>query len=423
MKQTTSQSFQKLKGTPIFSNFLNMSSIQLSNIVLGFLTFPVITHLIGLDAYGYYNFAYNFAWVFAILINYGTNQSGVRDIAINSQDLKSVSKVFYTTIAVRLLMFVLFVALILMIGLLDIKYYRFILFAIPIVLSEVFNPLFFFLGIQKLRLYNITNLLSKVLMLLFVIFFIHSKNESVWVNFIMGSTSLLSYVCLLIYGLSKNKIKFYLPKSADQWLLIKQNFSLAMNDVSVQLQQSLMVFAIGRWGTSTELGAYSIADKIIGSIRILIIAISNAIYPKAAQLYHEATPLWYSFMKKIRYAIAGLFLSGSILLFLLAPLAIAIVSGEQNATAVSFLRIMAFVPAVAAWNSFNAIDLLLRNDRMIIFKIAVVLLAISAAASFILVKSNSNQWYGVYTLAIELTALSLYHIFTRKSKDLSTSKA
>lgn len=398
-----------------------MGSIQLSNIVLGFLIFPIITHLIGLSAYGYYNVAYNFAWVFAILINYGTNQSAVRDIAINSHDLKSVSKVFYTTIAVRLIMFIFFIILILAIDLLNVKYYRFILFAIPIVLSEVFNPLFFFLGIQKLRFYNITNMLSKALMIVLVILFIHGQKDAVWVNFIMGSTSLISYLCLLIYGLSENKIKFYLPRPAAQLLLIRQNFSLAMNDVSVQLQQSLMVFAIGRWGTPSELGAYSVADKIIGSIRILIIAISNAIYPKAAQLYHEKTQLWYDFMKKIRYAITGVFLCGSLSLFFLAPLAINIVSGEVNSTAVSLLRSMAFVPIVAAWNSFNAIDLLLRNDRTTIFKIATILLLISIGASFFLVKSNSFQWYGVYTLAIELTALSLYHILVKKHKIIMKS--
>ena len=422
MKRAVRQSFDKIKGTAIFKNFLNLSSIQLSNILLNLALFPIIIRLIGIEAFGYFTLANSIAWVFAILINYGTNQSGIRDIAIHIADPGALGKIFYNILGIRILMFIFFLVCIALLGNFQIKYYHFILFAVPIVFSEVFNPLFFFLGIQKLKAFNIANLLSKALTIVFVVLFIHSPDDAVWVNFIIGVTSLVLYCILLVNQISSGMISFHMPRPSEQIHLFKENFSLTINNISVQLQQSFMVFALGKWESPRVLGAYSVADKVIGSIRILIIQISSAIYPKAAQMNHTEPERWHAFMKKTQLGLTALFLSGSVILCLCAPVIVKLISGKADSDATAFLRIMAFVPAVAAWNSCSAIDLLIRNDKRQIFKIAILLLIISLVTTFILVSRGYSAWYGAYTLAVELAALLMYQFAIQKSRKHSLSK-
>src|SRR5690606_17273924 len=135
----------------------------------------------------------------------------------------------------------------------------------------------------------------------------------------------------------------------------------------------LMVFALAKWGTPLWLGAYSLCDKIIWSIRMMIISVSSAVYPKAAQLHQQSPKLWKAYMRRMKLLLALLFSFGSFLLFITPNFFVYIISGEHNEMAAGFLRIMAFVPVVAALNSLNVVDLLIKNNTRSIFNISIIL--------------------------------------------------
>ena len=376
MKHLILNSFKRLKETNILSNFLNLGSIQLSNVLLLILIYPIITRIIGIEEFGYVMLANTFAGLSAIVINYGTNQSGIRDIATSITDNKKLSTVFYTTLWIRVLIFIIFSLLLLSLQWFNIRYYSFIILAVPIVIAEVINPLFFYNGTENLRLYNIANLIAKILIILLVLLFIKGPQDSEWTNFIMGMVSTLVYSVLMIFAAVKHKLSFRFPQKNELYTIGKENFYLTINNISVHLQQSLMIFAIAKWGSPAWLGAYTLCDKVIWSSRILIISVSNAIYPKAAQLYQEKTKLWSVYRLRMKKLVTMLFLLLSLVLFIFPEFIIFILAGEQNETAVIFLRVMAIVPTIAALNCLNVLDLLLKNNIISIFRIAVILMVI-----------------------------------------------
>jgi O-antigen/teichoic acid export membrane protein len=415
LKQVLISSLSSLRETKIISNFLNLSSIQLSNALLLILIYPIITRIIGIEDFGMVMLANTFSGLSAIVINYGTNQSGIRDVAIHANNPKDLNNVFNNTLWIRLLIFAVFGILIFFLQWANIRYYTYILLAIPIVLAEVLNPLFFFLGTEKLKLYNMTNLISKVVIILMVISFIKGPEDSEWVNFIMGMTSTLAYGGLIVFILIKHKLSFSFPQRPELLKIAKENFFLTVNNISVHLQQSLMIFALAKWGNPSWLGAYSLCDKVIWSSRILIISVSNAIYPKAAQLFQEGTEVWNKYKGKMKKLIAFMFFLLSLGLFILPEFVVQVLAGEPNQTAVEFLRVMAFVPTFAALNSLNVLDLLLKNDTLSIFRIALVLLVLSVFTAWYLVTSGLDQWFGGYTLLIEGSALLMYEYVIKKS--------
>jgi len=417
LKQVLSNFISGLKETKIVSNFFNLSSIQISNILLILLMYPLITRIIGIEAFGMVILANTFSGLSSIVINYGTNQSGVRDVAMYVNENTKLSQVVSSTLWVRTIIFILYLILIFSLQWANIRYYQFILLSSPVVLAEVLNPLFIFLGTEKLKIYNIANLISKVSVILAVLAFIKGTEDSEWVNFIIGAASMLAYAVLLIYAMIKHKLNLHLPNKEELSKIGKDNFFLTVNNISVHLQQSLMIFSLAKWGNPLWLGAYSICDKVIGSSRILIISVSNAIYPKAAQLYKENIHSWKVYKTKMGKLIALMFLTLSLVLFIMPEFIVHLLSGERNQDAIMYLRVMAFVPFLAALNVLNVLDLLLKNNTLAIFRIALLLFCISAFTSWFLVTQGLQKWFGAYTLLIDGSALIMYNYVIKRSSN------
>ncbi len=138
-------SYKKLRATNIISNFFNLSGIQLSNLLIIILIIPVVTRSIGIAGFGIVMFASRFSQLAGSVINWGTGQSGVKDVAFNLNDPKKLGAVFYNTLFIRLIIFVCFLILLFAFRWLNIDYYIYILFAIPIALAGEFLILCVFL--------------------------------------------------------------------------------------------------------------------------------------------------------------------------------------------------------------------------------------------------------------------------------------
>lgn len=413
MKQHLIRSYKKLRATNVLSNFFNLSSIQLSNLLLLFVTIRIITGSVGLEGFGMIMVAYRFSILSGTIINYGTGQSGVRDTAYNLTDTNKLSSVFYTTLLIRLFIFCLFIAGLFALYWFHVSTYSFILLSAPIVLAEVFNPLCFFIGAEKIKIFNIYNLIANCIAVIAILLFIKSPHEAPWVNFILGMGNVVTYLGLLIYISGYFKLKFSLPSKAEIIKISKNNFYLTANNVSANLQQSIIIFALG-WGGSALLGAYSLCDRVISQCRNLINTIANAFYPKAVHLYKESLDLWIIYRRKTKYLLAGLFVAAAIVIFILADFIVFTLSKQHDAYAILLLKIMAFVPVISALNVINILDLLLKNNSVYLFRISSILFVIAVGMAFLLSRSNNYLLIGAFTLIVEICALLLSEFLIKK---------
>jgi O-antigen/teichoic acid export membrane protein len=414
LKQYIQQSYFNLRNTNVVSNFFNLSGIQLSNILLLIISIPIITRAIGIEKFGVMMFASRFSQLAGTIVNYGTNQSGIRDIATTLKDKKKLSAVLYNTFYIRIFIFLFYVIFLSCFKCFHLKYFEFIILSIPMVLAEVVNPLFFFIANNKLKVYNIANLAGNIITIIILVVFIKSPKDASWVNFILGSANTFVYIGLLVFIILQIKINYQPLVKRELLKITKDNFYLTANNISVQLQQSIIIFALTTWGNPSLLGAYSLCDRIIGQCRNLVITISNAVYPTSVFYYQQGIQFWNNYRIKLKYLLGGIFFIGSILLFLLADFIISTLSKEHNATAISLLKIMAIVPTIAALNFTNVLDQLLKNNTIYIFVIAVILLLVSLATSYFLLHTGSNLGIGSFTIITEASALFMYELIIRK---------
>lgn len=378
------------------------------------LIYPILTRIIGLENFGKVMVANSLAVLLGILVNYGTIQTSIKDIARLKENNKLLSEVFFSTLAIRFILFIVVSIFVLSSAVFVKENYLLYVLALPLVFAEVINPMFFFLGVERLKFLNIANLLSKILTLALIILLIKSGADSLWVNFLMGFILILTNVVAILWAIKIFHLKLILPSKMSQMLILRGNFYLLVNNFAVYLQQSIMLFALQWAGNPLLLGAYALCDKVIWSSRLLIISITNSVYPKAAQIFSVDLIGWSKFKSQIRIVTGSIFLIESIILFLFPSLIIELLAGTKNEIATILLRIMAFVPLIACLNLTNVVERLLRNDYYYIFKIAIITLVISIIGSYFFVKSGNIKLIGYYNLIIEITALLIYELTSKK---------
>jgi O-antigen/teichoic acid export membrane protein len=404
-----------IKSKPFLVNFFNLGFIQVSNAFIQILLFPIIIRIIGLHEFGYTMVANAYAALAGLFINYGTNQSGIKDVAVHKNNPQALNEIFYTVYYTRALLFL--VSLLVLAGLYGfaVPHARYFLFASTIVFAEMLNPLFFFIGIEKLFLYNAANLAAKLLSALLIIVLIHANTPGWWVNFYLGMSSTLVFIPLLVYIVRQYRLTQYRITVVAMRQFLQHNFFLTGNNLFVQLQQSFFLFTLSGVAPPLVLGAYSLCDKIVWSFRLLIIAFSSAIYPRAAILFREQKEQWVSYKTTINGWLAVCFLVAAGGLLWLAPWIVTLLTGKPDALTTLYVRSIAFVPFVAALNAMNVIDLLVKNRYHYLFIIGAILCSIAILVSFLFARVGKENWYGYYPITIEVCSLPLYILFIRKT--------
>jgi len=408
--------YGKLKSTGILSNFLNLGSIQVSNMLLALLSMVIVTRTVGIVAFGLVTSGYRFALLAGSGINYGTGQSGIRDTALTQGNAVKLSNVFYTTLLLRLIIFLIFLVAIFILQVTGLFYSKFVWFSMPVVLAEVFNPLCFYIGVEKLKTFNIYNLISNVAALGAIIFMVHGADDALFVNFILGMANIATYGVLLMQFAIRFKLPLIWPHRDGLKKLATDNFYLTINNASANLQQNVIIFVLTKWSTPNILGAYAVCDRFIGQIRNILNIVANAIYPNAVRIYVESLELWNNYRRKIKRLFMALFFAGGLITFVLADLIIDILSDRPDVTAILFLRIMAFVPVISVLNTINTLDQLIKKHNVYIFRIATLLLVISTLLAVVLTTTGNVFLIGAFTVIVEICGCLMYeYVITKPS--------
>lgn len=381
--------------------------------MLLFVTIRILTDKVGIEGFGMIMFAYRFSMLAGTIVNYGTTQSGIRDTAYSKGDTNKFATTLYNVLWMRIIIFLFFLTGLIGGYRLFENYYSYILLAIPLVLAEVFNPLCFFIGIEKIKIFNLYNLVANIVAIVAIFIFVKDPADALWVNFILGLGNLITYIALLMYLIIRFKLVFNAPLKKDLLYIARNNFSLTINNISANLQQSIIIFAL-KWSNSDLLGAYTLCDRIIGQCRNLLNILSNAIYPTAVNLYKQHTGLWNNYRKRNKYLFAMLSLAGAVIIFMFSDFIIYTLSKKHDPNAIILLQIMAFVPVISAINVFSMLDLLLKNNSEEIFKIAIILIALSGFVAFILT-IHGGLLIGTFTLIVEISAGLMYEYAIKKS--------
>ena len=287
---------------------------------------------------------------------------------------------------------------------------------LPLVASEIFNPLYFLIGIEKIQWISWGNIITRATSLALILLFPLPQYIAPSLNLLLSLPLLIYYLLLSFYVIKKFDLQLSLTRWADLRKKVLENFYVTFNGSSVILQQSIFMFAVAGTSSPQTLGAYGIIDKLLGAVRQLVSSFSSAIYPLSAQLFQEGRSNWNNFRSKVQKGYTLIFLTVALLLFFFAEFGSVVFTGHEDPTTVLFFRYFCLAPLALALNANNVLDMLLSKSYKQMFYISILIVIATFLISISLNRFFNESSIGLYPLIIESACLLIYTVFLRTKK-------
>ncbi|MBN7809687.1 oligosaccharide flippase family protein [Algoriphagus sp. H41] len=352
-------------------NFLFLSFIQSSNVLISIISMPLLIQSIGVDQFGLVNLALSVIVLLNILVVFGYNLAAPREVALNSEDKTALSHIVSNVFSAKFLLASM-ASLVILIGVFGLglfsEYGTILVFSLLLLFSEAALPLWFFQGMEKMKLVSVANVFSKLLFLMGIVLFIHDPEQSKWVNFMMGFLGLGVNLLLLGYIHSFLGIKFFRPEFAAIWKSLKDNVLLFFSSLASHLSINGGLIILSFFSTAATLGMYSLAERVVMVLRLFPAMVVQAIFPNASKLYKEDERKFFLFLRGVylRVLLSGALIAGGT--YLAAPFIISVLSKSELQESVTYLQMLSAVPFLACLNIGNVTIMLVSDLKELLFK-------------------------------------------------------
>lgn len=272
-----------MKKLSLFSKNLSaLTFTKLVNALVPILLLPYLIRVIGLEKQGVIIFAMAITAYFQPLIDYSFNITGVRKLALIQKDKTKIEGYISKVLSVKLLitLFSLLVGLLLVLLFPVVKNERvvFVLTLLSLV-PYAFSPYWIFLGLERMKFFAFSSIISRLLLLIFTVSLIHQPSDY-WIYPLLTTsmaflTSILG-IYLLIYKLGF-KINILFTKGLLTILI--GNFKLFINQFLPHLYTSTSVLLLQNIEGMIAVGIFGAIQKVIAFSEVGLKMLSTISFP------------------------------------------------------------------------------------------------------------------------------------------------
>lgn len=333
-------------------NFFYISLSQIVNYVFPLLTFPYLVRVLGLDGFGLYSFAAAFVMYFTLIVEYGFNIIGVKNIVENGNSPEIRSAVYSSIFFSRLLLF-----------LIGLVVFSTIVFSVPkfrqdyllylssysIIISSIVIPFWFYQAVEQMKYISIINTISKIISTALVFVLIKSKSDVALVPMLYTVASLV--VGIISYKIiAKNfnvELNLSYCTSANILSYLKNGWHYFVSNLSISLYTSTLPFFLGVFGTTQQVAYFTIPNKIISIVRMAFEPVTQTFFPHFSNL--SVTKEWNKINSLRQKLLIGGLLSLSmvcLIIFAFAPELLSKLFKVNSPESIFNLRIQIFIPVI-----------------------------------------------------------------------------
>jgi len=421
IEKISSLPFGHLIRNKSLQNFIFLAIIQASNVLISLISMPLLIQALGLTNFGLVNLALSIMILANIMVDFGYSLSAPRLVAIKSQDNNALSKLLSEIILSKMMLAIVgSIFLLISIYVFDMFefYAKILAFSLLIVISEALFPLWFFQGLQKMKLVSIANIFSKLLFLMAIVLFIKTPQHAHWVNFLLGGTAFLINIALLIYIHLFLNIKIFKPRFKELFYSLKENLLLFLANITSHFSVHGGSIVLSFFSNAVILGMFVLAEKISFVLRMFPAMVIQAVYPNASRLYQVDIQKFLHFLKRVYLVILTLSLLLSIATFLLAPWIVQLMTQSYVEQSIRYLKILSFLPFLASLNVINVVILLVTDRKSLLFQISWMMCVFMIVATVVLGLNFGATGLSIGLLAKELFVFILGLVLIYKNEKL-----
>jgi polysaccharide transporter, PST family len=340
---------KKLLRSGVVHNVIALYGVQACTYALPLLTFPYLAHVLGPSGWGIVVFAQAIGDLIASVVEYGFDISAARETSRHRDQPKRLSALISGVLGAKSLLAVACIA-----GAVFSR--RFTHHVAPSLalfwastmwgVCQGINMLWFFQGLERMRLASALEIGGKVLATLSIFVLVHKPDDG-WKVLAAQCVG-----CVVAHGvtviLAYREVGFELPTPSSVWNALRMGGSMFLFRGVQSLSGSVNRLVLGSVAPVAALGEYAGAERITRVFQQGMWPINQALYPKLTQQV-QSDPR--RAMKTVRLSLlflGGLGLILGLTIFLAAPLLVHLVLGPAFRDSVPVLRVFAFwIPLIA----------------------------------------------------------------------------
>lgn len=267
----------------LVQNFSSLSVLQIVGMVFPLITYTYLIRVLKDDTYGLIVFAQAVVQYFVMFINYGFNISATQAIAINKSNKKKISEIVSTVYIIK--MIIMLVSFLIMLGLICFvpifkKEPELFLFSMALCIQEAIFPVWYFLGIEKMKYITIINIISRLVFTALIFILVTQKTDYLLVPILNGVGGIMGGIYSLYIVFKEKDIKFSLQPISTLKKYFSDSTYFFVSNISGMLYTNAGKFILGTTGHMSEVAFYDIGEKILGLIKNLVSIVEQTIFPR-----------------------------------------------------------------------------------------------------------------------------------------------
>ncbi|MBG5921222.1 oligosaccharide flippase family protein [Providencia vermicola] len=267
----------------IISNIFSLGSIEIIGLLIPIISMPLLTSALGADMYGQYLLIMTILAFGNTIVDYGVQYSGVRDVSKNINNKKTRDFLFSNYQAIRLFLSFIYIFII--------SFY-FVLFKnefviyilsslVPYIFGYFLSSPWFFLSINKTKILLISTFSTKIITLIYIVFFLKDPEDFLILLYFTSYPSLIAGIILSFYLIRIYHVKVIRPKYFISY--IKRGWNIFVGILAPNFYNSIPVIILGSYGSSLQFAKFAIASRICSIIMTFQDVFAKAIYPVIIQ--------------------------------------------------------------------------------------------------------------------------------------------
>ncbi len=329
----------------LIENILSLGLIQGLSYVVPLLNMPYLGRVISVDHFGLVFFAQAFMVYFIVITDYGFELSATRDISVHRDNPEYVSQTFSAVMTIKLgLLFLCYGILVLTSYWIPKVAQNFLLFQITflMVVGSALNPVWLFLGMERMRSLTVINIFSKICLLLAMIVMVKGDKDYLNVAGVYAFSSLLAGVVGCVVGVRLFGIRLCFPLWSVVCSTFKKSTEFFLSRISVTALGSTNTFFLGLISADAMVGYYVAAQKLSEAMKGLQSPIKSALYPYVAKYKNI------DFYKKVFWTVVVFYAVICLVCIVLAEQIVTLFYGDGMADAAGLFQLFCGVVMVSA---------------------------------------------------------------------------
>lgn len=360
------------KNTVGIKDYLVYGSGQIINLIAPLLIAPFIISKCGIENFGKVGVVTSVFLILSLFIDFGSTLIGVKEISINKDKKDYIRNYLNTVYSLKIIIFllILFIILITIFFLRNTIDYKLYLFSIPMLLAQVFNPLWIYQGEEDFKTSNIIIFISKGVYVVSVILLIKNKEDYIYIIPLLGLANFFIYFIYFVKIHKHNNLLLFSNSYENLKIESLNTYSILLSNIFISIYINAPIIIVKYILGDYAAGIYKIGDMLLTIYRSYLSVFFNVSFPKFCNFQTQNLKKGFSYLKSINILNIVFLLISSVIIYFAAIIYISNFSIDNNINnTILFCSKFLFIPIVIALNIPFYQILIFNNQQKAILKI------------------------------------------------------